>query len=125
MWLVKLSTPIKGKITNILDAYTVILNIGQKQNVSVGMIFKIIAKVIEVKDPDSQELLGTMELEKDRVKIVQVMEKFSMAQTFESVLAPISPTLSFSQVMQRRLDTEAQEIDRTVRVGDQVIQVTD
>ncbi len=118
-----MSEPIKGKITNVIDLYTIIINVGQKQNVSVGMIFKIIAKVIQIKDPDSHELLGTMELEKDRVKITSVSEKFSLAQTFQSVLAPISPTLSFSQVMQKTLDTEAQEIDRKVRVGDVVIQV--
>ncbi len=118
-----MSLPIKGKITNIIDQYTIAINIGQNQNVTKGMIFKIIAKVVEIKDPDTKEVLGQIEIEKDRVQIYQVQEKFSLAETIGTVRESIGPMYSFAQIVQKKLTGATPEVDRTIHVGDEVVQV--
>ncbi len=122
-----MSTPIKGKISNIIDQYTVALNIGQKAQVSVGMEFKIVARVVEIKDPETKEVLGKMEFEKDRVQVTQVFEKFCIAETSQTIAESLIPMFSFSTAKQKKLHIEQdlQELDRTVRIGDEVVQIVE
>ncbi len=49
------------------------------------MIFKILSrKGSEIRDPDTQELLGSVELEKTSVKVTAVQDRVSVAATFRT-----------------------------------------
>jgi hypothetical protein len=122
-----MSEPLTGKISNIIDSYTVALNIGKNKNVTKGMRFKILTKKIEIKDPERGEVLGSMEFEKARVEISKVYEKFSLAETYGTVSTSLSPMFTFSTSVQKQLPIAAasQEIDRMVKVGDDVVQITE
>lgn len=120
-----MSQPIKGKISNIIDQYTVALNVGKNKNVVKGMKFRILAKTVEVKDPDTGETLGTFEFEKDRIEVTEVQEKFCLAETYSTITSSLAPIFSFSQTVQKKLSVKPTlaEVDREVKVGDEVIQV--
>ncbi len=71
--------PIEGKIARILDEYNVVINVGQKQGVRVGMLFVIFATTEdEVKDPTTGEVLGKLETVKGYVSAVHVQDGLSI-----------------------------------------------
>jgi len=82
---------IKGKVAKILNSTEVVLNIGSNQNVKIGMIFSILdPKAENVIDPDTKELLGSVDRPKVRVKVIRVQEKLSLAKTYEKIKVRVS-----------------------------------
>lgn len=67
-----------------------------------------------------------MEFEKARVEISKVYEKFSLAETYGTVSTSLSPMFTFSTCPKTVAYSRAsQEIDRMVKVGDDVVQITE
>lgn len=81
------SERIKGKVAAILSRRELILNIGSEDGVEIGMQFVILnSKGIDVTDPDSGEILGTVEVPKTVVKVVRVDgPHLSVARTFRTL----------------------------------------
>ena len=77
--------PIRGKVARVLNAREVAINVGSRDGVEVGMIFKILStKGSQITDPDTEDLLGSVELEKTRVKVIMVQERIAVASTYRS-----------------------------------------
>src|SRR5579862_1071556 len=78
---------IRGKVAAILSARELILNVGAEDGVEVGMQFVILnSKGVNVTDPDTGHVLGTVEVPKTVVKVVRVdAEHLSVARTFRTV----------------------------------------
>lgn len=77
--------PIRGKVAKILNSRELALNIGSDAGVELGMIFEIRSPAEEViRDPDTGDVLGEVNLPKTRVKINRVTPKFSIAATYRS-----------------------------------------
>jgi len=74
---------IKGKVAAILNSRELVINKGESAGIEKGMIFQIYGQR-DIKDPDSDAALGSIEYEKGRVKIVDVQEKLSIARTFKT-----------------------------------------
>jgi hypothetical protein len=53
-------TPIRGEIAEIIDEYTVVLNIGHNDGVRKGMKFVVYAETGHVTDPHSGKDLGVL-----------------------------------------------------------------
>ena len=124
---------ISGKVANILNERELIINKGAADGVNQDMVFKVLEPEIEVRDPETQELLGSLVREKIRVKIFEVCPKFAVGRTYETY-ATAAPTLlgvlTARQVNRvRTLRTghttakASDEQDSFVEVGDFVIQV--
>ncbi len=81
------SERIKGKVAAILSRRELILNIGSEDGVEIGMSFVILnSKGIDVTNPDTGEILGTVEVPKTMVKVVRVDgPHLSIARTFRTV----------------------------------------
>lgn len=78
------SEPIEGKVARILDSRKLVLNIGTKAGVSVGMEFDVRdPKGADITDPDTKEVLGSVLRPKVRVKVISVQERLSVASTFK------------------------------------------
>ena len=61
------------------------MNIGSDHGVELDMLFDILTpKGYDIKDPDTGEILGSVERAKARVKIVTVREKLSIASTYRT-----------------------------------------
>jgi hypothetical protein len=78
---------IRGKVAAILSKRELILNLGAADDVRVGMKFVILnSKGIDVKDPDTGKVLGTVEVPKTVVKVVRVDDQhLSVARTFRTI----------------------------------------
>ena len=77
--------PIRGKVARVLNAREVALNRGSNDGVEVGMIFNILSSAgSEIRDPDTGELLGSVELPKATVKVTMVQNRVSVASTFRT-----------------------------------------
>lgn len=79
-----MAEPISGKVAAIENNYSVVINRGSNHQVKKGMIFVIEdSKGKEIPDPDDpNEILGYLPVEKIRVKVFDVQEKFCRAETF-------------------------------------------
>lgn len=135
---------LRGKVASILTDRELALNIGSDDGVRRGMRFAVLeGGTREIKDPDTGESLGAIDVPKVFVKIIRVHEKFSVAATYrtrrENIGGPEGNSLSVvSQMFQPPKYVERTETLRTddresgapiedyesyVREGDVVVQV--
>jgi hypothetical protein len=94
------SERIRGKVAAILSKRELILNIGLEDGVEIGMQFVILnGKGIDVTDPDTGEVLGTVEVPKTIVKVVRVDgPHLSVARTFRTLRGTPGLMSSFSSI---------------------------
>lgn len=121
---------IHGKVAAILGTRELILNCGAVHGVQIGMRFAILSRnSAEIKDPDSGEVLGAVEVPKTIVKIVRLQgDKLSVGRTFRTVkgaLAGITmgdrtEILEFKRGADRGVELDPQ--DSFVKVGDTAVQ---
>ena len=81
------SERIRGKVAAILSQRELVLNVGSDDGVEVGIKFVILnSKGIDVTDPDTGDVLGTVEVPKTVVKVVRVDgPHLSVARTFRTL----------------------------------------
>ena len=76
--------PIRGKVARILNSREVAINVGNKDGVQPGMYFDILHDVChDIRDPDTGDILGSVDLAKVRVKVIHVQEKLSLVSTYK------------------------------------------
>ena len=76
---------IRGKVARILNSREIAINVGWDDGVSPGMCFDVMDQNSEdVRDPDTQEVLGSIQRPKIRVKITMVQKKLSLASTYKT-----------------------------------------
>jgi hypothetical protein len=68
---------IEGKVTNT-DQTKVTINIGSRSKVTAGMILRVYHIIREVKDPDSGNILDTIEEPVAEIRATEVQENSSM-----------------------------------------------
>jgi hypothetical protein len=79
-----MNEPIRGKVARILNEREIAINVGTAHGVFIGMCFDVIdAQDEEIKDPDTGEVLGSIERSKVKVEVTHVQEKLSVATTCE------------------------------------------
>ena len=77
--------PIHGKVARVLSSREVAINKGSDDGVKIGMIFNILStKGSEIKDPDTGEALGSVDLVKTSVKVTAVKARIAVASTYRS-----------------------------------------
>lgn len=76
--------PIKGKVAKVLNSREIAMNIGSIHGVAHGMHFVVLdPKGEDITDPDSGEVLGSVERPKVKVRVIDVKERLSIASTFK------------------------------------------
>lgn len=79
-----MATEIRGKVAKVLNSREIAINIGAKDGVATGMYFNVLDHSREdILDPDTNEILGSVERPKVTVKVVLVEDKFSIASTYK------------------------------------------
>ncbi len=126
---------IKGKILRITNEYTVVIDVGKEEGVTLGTKFLIYGNAGDLADPDTKKNLGVLEIPKGEVVVKLVQEKYSVAETeFESQKTSIGQLLSISLITReshKLLPVETKDIKPvpeeifTVRVGDLVRTIQD
>ena len=78
-------TLIRGKVAQILNTRELVITLGSDNGVTLGMYFDVMdPKGTDIEDPDTGEILGSIERPKVRVKVSRVETRLSMASTYRS-----------------------------------------
>lgn len=76
--------PIRGKVARILNSRELAINVGTNDGVVAGMHFDVLdPKGEDITDPDTGEVLGSIDRPKVRVQVVKVYERLSVASTYK------------------------------------------
>ncbi len=137
-----MTEPIRGKVARILNAQELAINIGIAHGVNVGMYFDVLdVNGQDIKDPDTNEVLGSIECPKIRIKITQAQERFSVAVTHRRkqvnigtipnerthVLGPYARSLMPPSWVKKYeapwTKDNPDEVNSKVKTGDPVVQV--
>lgn len=135
--------PIAGKVAGVLNERELTINIGAERGVYEGMKFKVLASSpIEVKDPETEEILGTVDREKVQVRAVEIFKNYSICRTFHKTIIEASginmgaimssaflgyrPRREIPETLKAKdstLPPPLSEEDSYVKRGDRVIQI--
>jgi len=75
---------IRGKVARVLNSRELALNIGSEHGVRKGMLFDVIdPKGEDIVDPDTGDIIGSLERPKVRVRIISVQNRLSVASTYK------------------------------------------
>ena len=137
-----MTNPIRGKVARVLNSRELALNIGSEHGVRKGMLFDVIdPKGEDIVDPDTGDIIGSLERPKVRVRIISVQNRLSVASTYKKERVNIGGagigTSTFSQLFLKpeyvtqheTLKTEEKtwedlsEEESYVKHGDPVVQV--
>ena len=87
-----MTEPIRGKVAAVLNEREIALNIGSAKGVFVGMYFDVMSlESGDIRDPDTGEVLGSIERPKVRVQVTEVNKKFSVASTCPPEIMAVNP----------------------------------
>jgi hypothetical protein len=135
---------IRGQVAKVLNSRELAINRGVEHGVAVEMLFDVLQSGGEdIEDPETGEVLGSVERPKVRVKIVEVYAKLSVASTYQTSEVNIGGSGGFGistdlgrllrppkfvqKVQTLKTDEAATEEIRPhesfVKIGDQVVQV--
>ena len=111
---------LRGKVARILNERELAINVGQKDGVTRGMKFAVLAETpTEIIDSDTQEVLGVVDREKVRVQAVEVNERFSICSTYEKrIVGGRGPADAILQGALREWIEPRREIVRTLEARD-------
>ena len=77
--------PIEGKVAQVLNTRELVINVGSDDGVKRGMIFEVLDDTgSEIRDPDTNELLGSVLRPKVRVKVTTVEPRLAVASTYRT-----------------------------------------
>ena len=132
---------IRGKVARILNSKEVALNVGASDGVEDGMQFDILAPELHnIRDPDTNEVIGSVNRPKVRVQVGITEDRFCVAHTFRrrrvnvggiglggldtSIFKPPNWVVR-SESLKTSEDTweDLSEEDSYVKTGDPVVQV--
>lgn len=75
---------IRSKVARVLNSREIVIAAGSVQGVKLGMYFDVLdPKGEDVRDPDTQEVLGSINRPKVRVRVTDVQERLAVAATYK------------------------------------------
>jgi hypothetical protein len=104
---------LEGKVANVLNDRELVINLGKSQGVEEGMVFEVSGQSLEVRDPDTNAVLGEVEPSKVKVKVIQLHDKFAVARTFETYTVELDeplPGYPFSAMRPTRRVTRVKKL---------------
>jgi hypothetical protein len=76
---------IEGQVAEVLNSRDLVINRGEEKGVEEGMVFEILApQGQDIRDPETDEVLGSVGRPKVVVRVVEVEPKLAVARTFKS-----------------------------------------
>ena len=128
---------IEGKVARILNERELVINRGSRDGVEIGMRFAILnPNGIDITDPETHEVLGSVPIAKTIVKVVRVDERMSVGRTFRTIpgraggsvfsaiaaLSPIPDRPETLRAGERTVYQEISEEESSVKTGDPAIE---
>lgn len=101
-----MSEPVEAKVASILTKRELVLNKGSEDGIEVGMRFAVLnSKGVDIRDPDTNEVIGSLPLAKTFVKIVSTQPHVAKARTFREFKSGGGPLLNLYQPATIRHET--------------------
>jgi hypothetical protein len=124
---------VRAKVARLLNSTDLALNRGENDGVGVGTRFAILdRRGHEIVDPDTHEVLDSVQIAKTLVKVVSVTPRLAVARTFRTKRAgmPGFAGLDFTardrtetlRSDANRLQQELDPRDSYIKVGDEAIE---
>lgn len=120
--------PIVAQVALVLSTRRLVINRGADDGVVVGDIFAISdPKPEPVKDPETGKVIGSIHLEKLRVKVIEVQEHIATAITYRKVTVGgafassgglFAPPREETEKIRASNDAMAKSADSLVKIGD-------
>lgn len=113
----------RGNVARVINSTRLVINRGQEHGVEPGWIYAVLRPQNEqIVDPVTAEVLGEVELEKIRVRVIEVYDKMSIASPFRKVLTGGGMDIFGPQKeVPERIDvSDVPDVDKTVYTGDPV-----
>ena len=77
-------TRVEGRVAQVLDERRLVINRGSADGVRFGMRFEVKAGApVEIRDPETDEILDVIDRVKVRVEVTEVRERISICTTYE------------------------------------------
>lgn len=119
------------RVIEIIDEYSIIINYGIDDGASEGDKIRIISIGPEVIDPETEELLGTLDFIKDVLTITTAYDKFSLCKKIETTTTNVlsSPLTQFNKITKeaKSINVDKKNIsnkkfsnDKIIKIGDKV-----
>lgn len=117
------------RVIEILDPTRILINGGSSQGLVEGDILEIFETGEKIKDPQTGEILGTLDFIKDKVEVVTTYEKFSLCKkiirTKSSIFSPLSEYVTTTSVHIAELKVNKEQITNRKISGNPIISVGD
>ena len=112
----KQDNPLEGKVAAVLNERELVINIGDKNGVEIGMKFKVLTeKPAKILDPDTKDELGMVDREKVRVEVVEIQKKLSVCRTYKTYVVGGSMTALYNF---KSLFSPRRELPETLKAED-------
>lgn len=124
---------VRAKVARVVNSTDLALNRGTEAGVEVGMRFAILSDAgADIKDPETGEILDSVEIAKTVVKVINVTPRVSIARTFRKmesfgIGSILAGDRTRSETLNSDESTVQQELDPSkakVKVGDDAIEYT-
>lgn len=124
---------IRAQVARVVNSTDLALNRGSDVGVKVGMRFAILSDAgADIKDPETGEILDSVEIAKTVVKVINVTPRVSIARTFRKMESyGIGSILTGDRTRNETLNSDEstvqQELDPSkakVKVGDKAVEYT-
>ncbi|TBX13104.1 hypothetical protein [Clostridium perfringens] len=118
------------KVIKIIDDTRVLINAGSEDYITKDSIFEIYLTGSEIRDPDTDEVLGTLDTIKATIKPIIIYEKMCICTNTEynpnNIAAALSGLSPISSKSIKRLNVDTSEIsgglkdNDPIKIGDKV-----
>ncbi len=128
---------LRGKVAQILSDSDLVINIGSRDGVMEGAKFAVLVPhPLEIHDPDSHEVIGTIVREKVRVEARKIQERLTICSTYDPrdrvTWAPtiLADVLGIGKGLVATKPNDAPKLpslspeESYVKIGDVVVQVS-
>lgn len=107
---------LRGLVAQIVNERELAINIGENHGVKKGMVFAVLAKsLLEIRDPETNEVLDSLEREKVRVEVTIVRPKIAICRTYKKKYVPAGP-FGFNTI--ELLSKSSREVIETLKADD-------
>lgn len=113
------------KVAKIISTKQIVINAGKKDGIKVGDELEIVDQYgASVRDPDTGELLGTLDMPKGKVIVSTIYEKMAIADA-PKINITSSNTNILGIATQADLNVDPKQITGTENISNKPIQIGD
>ncbi len=114
------------KVIKIIDDYRIVINGGKNDSLQREDELEIFIKGEEVRDPETNEPLGTLDKIKARLVVVDLFDQMAVCKSAETFMHDmLNPIANFQTYKTSRLKVDPKQISGPTKEYDDIIRIGD